>query len=348
DGNFYVCSERTSTVLRYDGKTGALRGTFVPSGSGGLDICEYPAFGADGDLYVSSTHANAVFRYDGTTGASKGAFVPARSGGLDTPSGIVFGPDGNLYVSSTETHQVLRYDGRTGAFLGAFVPAGSGGLEKPVGLTFGPDGQLYVSSLFTHQVLRYDGRTGAFVDIFVPARSGGLNGPYGLAFGPDGNLYVVSISSSQVLRYRGSDGAFLGAFHTGLPLFFPTYLLFTPPAAPACEDDATHLCLAGGRFRVEVAWQTPDGNAGAGQAVRLTADSAYFWFFSPGNVEMIIKVLDGCGLNRHYWVFAGGLTNVATTLTVTDTRSGAVKTYRNPQGTAFAPLQDTAAFATCP
>jgi hypothetical protein len=32
---------------------------------------------------------------------------------------------------------------------------------------------------------------------------------------------------------------------------------------------------------------------------------------------------------------------------VTDTATGVVKTYRNPQGTAFAPLQDTSAFA-CP
>jgi len=347
DGNLYVCSERASAVLRYDGRTGALLGTFVPSGSGGLDVAEYPAFGPDGNLYVSSLHANAVLRYDGRTGAFLGAFVPG-GGGLDSPSGITFGPDGNLYVSNTNANEVRRYDGSSGAFLGAFVPAGSGGLQKPVGLTFGPDGNLYVSSLFTHQVLRYDGRTGAFLDVFVPVRSGGLNGPYGLAFGPDGNLYVVSISSSQVLRYRGSDGAFLGAFYTGLPLFFPTYLVFTPAAVPACQDDATHLCLAGGRFRVEVAWRTPDGGSGAGQAVRLTAESAYFWFFDAANVELLVKVLDGCPVNGRYWVFAGGLTNVATTLTVTDTRSGAVETYRNPQGTAFAPLQETAAFSTCP
>jgi hypothetical protein len=34
-------------------------------------------------------------------------------------------------------------------------------------------------------------------------------------------------------------------------------------------------------------------------------------------------------------------------LTVTDTATGVAKTYRNPQGTAFVPLQGTAAFA-CP
>ena len=34
-------------------------------------------------------------------------------------------------------------------------------------------------------------------------------------------------------------------------------------------------------------------------------------------------------------------------LTVTDTQTGAIRTYTNPQGTAFEPIQDTHAFP-CP
>lgn len=60
------------------------------------------------------------------------------------------------------------------------------------------------------------------------------------------------------------------------------------------------------------------------------------------NVELVIKVLNGCGVNNRYWVFAGGLTDVRTRITVTDTRNGTVKTYLNPQGTAFLPIQDRA------
>lgn len=48
------------------------------------------------------------------------------------------------------------------------------------------------------------------------------------------------------------------------------------------------------------------------------------------------------------WVFAGGLTNVKVDLTITDMANGASKVYHNPQGTAFQPIQDTSAFATCP
>lgn len=55
-----------------------------------------------------------------------------------------------------------------------------------------------------------------------------------------------------------------------------------------------------------------------------------------------------CLSSSRYWVFAGGLTNVQVTTTVTDTQTGTVKIYTNPLGQAFQPTQDTSAFATCP
>jgi hypothetical protein len=104
-----------------------------------------------------------------------------------------------------------------------------------------------------------------------------------------------------------------------------------------------------------VTWQTASrggderdaATTGNGQAVSLTGDTGYFWFFSTSNVEMVVKVVSGCTFNSRYWVFAGGLTNVNVVMTVTDTQTGAVKTYVNPQGTAFQPIQDTNAFV-CP
>jgi hypothetical protein len=60
-----------------------------------------------------------------------------------------------------------------------------------------------------------------------------------------------------------------------------------------------------------------------------------------------VKVLNGCGVNNKYWVFAAGMTNVNVVLTVTDTVSGQVKTYTNPQGRTFRSILDTGAFATC-
>jgi hypothetical protein len=117
-------------------------------------------------------------------------------------------------------------------------------------------------------------------------------------------------------------------------------------AEAACVSDATTICLNNGRFKVQAQWTTRAGQSGAGQAVALTGDTGYFWFFSSNNIEMVVKVLDACAFSR-YWVFAGGLTDVNVVWTVTDTLTGVVKTYTNAQGTPFQPLQDTYAFATC-
>ncbi len=216
----------------------------------------------------------------------------------------------DLLVSSGGLASVARFDAATGAPLGLFVTQGEGGLVTPDGLAWGPDGNLYVSKERDSAVLRYDGKTGAFVDVFVAPSSGGLDGPYSLVFGPDGNLYVNSVSNNRVLRFNARTGAPIDVFASGNGLSFPTYLLFTPSAA-GCQDDATHVCLQQGRFRVAADWQTAQGS-GAGQAVRVTADTAYLWFFSAANVEVLVKVLDGCALAPgHFWVFAGGLTAVA-------------------------------------
>lgn len=117
----------------------------------------------------------------------------------------------------------------------------------------------------------------------------------------------------------------------------------------ACTANATTLCLgSNNRFRLTSTYRTPSGSTGSGMAVPLTTDTGYFWFFSQTNVEMVVKVLNGCGVNARYWLFAGGLTNVEVRLTVTDTLTGAVRTYLNPLNTPFQPIQDTGAFATCP
>ena len=111
----------------------------------------------------------------------------------------------------------------------------------------------------------------------------------------------------------------------------------------ACEADDLTLCLEGGRFAVRARWETDDGSGDA-TAWPLTRDTGLYWFFGPSNVEMVIKVLDGCALNGHRWVFAGGLTDVAVTMTVTDSETGEEKTYENPAGTPFQPIQDAKAF----
>lgn len=116
----------------------------------------------------------------------------------------------------------------------------------------------------------------------------------------------------------------------------------------ACVGGGPFLCLSNNRFQVVATWKTPAGATGSAQGVELTPDSGYFWFFDRTNVELTLKVLNGCSLNNRYWVFLSGVTDVMVTLTVTDTQTGSVKIYTNPLNHTFTTVTDTSAFATCP
>ena len=90
-----------------------------------------------------------------------------------------------------------------------------------------------------------------------------------------------------------------------------------------CALASGQLCL-GGRFRVAVQFTDPrSGALRAAQALPLTGDTGAFWFFDPANLELMVKVLDGRAVNGHFWVFSGALSDVAYTITVTDTVTGA-------------------------
>jgi len=138
------------------------------------------------------------------------------------------------------------------------------------------------------------------------------------------------------------DGAFSQSFSALAP-----FLTGTP--TPPCTPDATTLCLNNDRFQVRVDWRTAQGATGQGQVVPFGSDdSGLFFFFGANNWEMLLKVLNGCGINNRYWVFAAATTDVEYTLTVTDTQADKTKEYFNPQKTASPAITDTAAFATCP
>jgi hypothetical protein len=170
--------------------------------------------------------------------------------------------------------------------------------------------------------------------------------PQGVAFQPiqdTGAFAAAGTPGGSGSATAGSTAGRAEAVSAGL-----TRLLDRSSAAPAsCVANATTLCLNNGRFSVRTHWTAPGSGNGAGQAVAMTGDTGYFWFFSSNNVEIVVKAVTGCPLNSRYWVFAGGLTNVNVITTVTDTQTGAIRTYVNNQGVPFQPIQDTSAFS-CP
>ncbi len=145
-------------------------------------------------------------------------------------------------------------------------------------------------------------------------------------------------------QYDNQDG-----LSSGRALAEHVFFNFLTPVIPpgTCAANSTTLCLNEGRFRVQAHWNT-GAASGPAQVVSQNGDSGQFWFFSPDNTEITIKILNACGEFDRYWMFASGLTNVEVTITVTDTQTGSTRRYFNPQGKVFAPVQDVDAFATCP
>ena len=114
-----------------------------------------------------------------------------------------------------------------------------------------------------------------------------------------------------------------------------------------CVEDAQHVCLQAGRFRVSASYRTASGLSGEAVAVPLSPESAAFWFFSANNLELFVKVLDACEPFERFWVYSAGLTNLFVQLRVEDTDSGEIHFYENPLHRAFEPILDTSTFATC-
>jgi hypothetical protein len=96
-------------------------------------------------------------------------------------------------------------------------------------------------------------------------------------------------------------------------------------------EDTTRLDL-GEDFQVRVHWSIPgNGSSGPGHAVPLARDSGAFWFFSPDNLEITIKVLDGRAINGHWWVFIASMTDVQFEVEISRA-GGPVKTYVQTAG----------------
>ena len=123
------------------------------------------------------------------------------------------------------------------------------------------------------------------------------------------------------------------------------------PLTGSCVSSATTLCLPGttpgdNRFSITASYSTVQGggSSGSGRAIVTSSlgvtSGGMFWFFSPDNPELLIKVLNGCGIDNKFWVMGSAGTTVGLTITVRDTIGGGQKVYTNPDLTAALPFVD--------
>jgi concanavalin A-like lectin/glucanase superfamily protein len=141
---------------------------------------------------------------------------------------------------------------------------------------------------------------------------------------------------------NGHDGTLSGA---------PTYSYYgTNPLNCAFFASSTDLCLSN-RFQITAKFRTgaPGTAEGIGQVVTPPGSgSGLFWFFTSDNWEVMLKSLNGCGLNSRWWLFSAATTNVFYRLDVFDWVTGAQRIYFNYPGPPAPAVTDTDAFATCP
>lgn len=99
----------------------------------------------------------------------------------------------------------------------------------------------------------------------------------------------------------------------------------------SCESSPTALCLLDNRFRLELTWRNQfNGQTGSGGAVPLSNLTGIFYFTDPANAELMVKTLDFG--NEQILILWGALSDLEYHIKVTDTTTGAVKTYDNPGG----------------
>lgn len=126
-----------------------------------------------------------------------------------------------------------------------------------------------------------------------------------------------------------------------------------PAAAASCVPSSTDLCLLDGRFTARLSWNDGSGEKHAFVAAPRTdgADSASGLFFyyaeDASNWEILVKMIDGCRTNDHFWVLVAGSTGFGWTLEVTDEATGVVRSFTHPLDGQASGLEDFEAFATC-
>ncbi len=112
-----------------------------------------------------------------------------------------------------------------------------------------------------------------------------------------------------------------------------------------CVADQNTLCLQDSRYQVRATWRTGDERTGTANVSELAEDdSGLFWFFASDNPEILIKVLDGCAVNDHIWIYGASTTDLGYVIRVTDTVTEAVREYRNDPGVPAPAITDAEAF----
>ncbi|HEX9670821.1 MAG TPA: IPT/TIG domain-containing protein [Thermoanaerobaculia bacterium] len=359
DGNLFIgdtCNDRirkvstTGIINTFSDMTGVGSiSKLVADSHGGLFVhagARVWRFLPDGSSWPVAGTGETGFAGDGGPATSAKMLGAGWSAGaIDTDS------EGNLFFHDSMNRRFRAV--RFGAVLAPPDPEVQatlgGGQSAPVSNAFGPPLEVTVKTAWGSPA------PGVRVDFAAPASAASCvfaNGKSTISVLTDrsGRAQAACTATCQTGSYQVTATP-LGSAKT------VSFSLTNTPATAESRAQATLLCLddqpGDQRFQAKINWHTTQagGLDGAGHALSLAelgvAHGGLFWFFSQSNPELLLKVLNGCGVNSKFWVFFSAGTNVGLDVTVTDTQTGAQRTYTNPDLTPAAPVQDTAAFS-CP
>ena len=244
----------------------------------------------------------------------------------------------SLQLTDLEDETTYRFRVKARNGQGSSVPSNEVEIETEVSLPDAPAGLVSVTGSATSALLTWEDMSDNETDFVVEA----------LTVDSDGEWFEVQSGVTADPDAGGNVETEVDGLETDLPHTFrvrarnsagvspPSNVdAATPAGTPGgCVEDATTLCLLDDRFQVRAVWRDfrPDPTR-TGMGMRgedLGNRTGTFWFFSPGNTEVIVKVLDGTGINQFYWTFYGALSDVEYWITVVDTEDGDSRTYYNP------------------
>lgn len=326
-----------------------------------------------------------AFAGNGTGGASNGWLQIPDSPALNPTSAITIeawvlinepfpGTDCRSIVGKDYVHAywVGACRTATGAKLRSYVH-GSASLK---------DGGVIPNGTWIHIAVTSDGTTrnhyingelvGTFSETGPPTGSTAplqIGGDASYEFSPNGlvnevRLWNVARTQDQI---RATINVPLTSAQPGLVAVWPMFVatdalgvhngsfvgnippILGPPAELSCGASSTSALCLEGHFALAATFRVgPQGSTSGNATVAVSSPgSGIFWFFSPDSWEVMVKVINACGLNGHYWVFTAATTNVYYQLNVTDVQSGQPKLYFNYPGPPAPAVTDTSAFP-CP
>lgn len=185
-------------------------------------------------------------------------------------------------------------------------------------------------------------------DLYITAGAPASENDYDCASENNGLVEFCEVQSPDATKWHVLVKRRTGAarFQIAATYFAKAASVCTPGPAVLCINDQPN----DRRFRVTLDYASPSRSiSGQGKAIATNAigipRGGLFWFFSSDNPEVLVKVLNGCAINGHYWVFLTAGTDVGYTVSVTDTTNGVQRTYSNPDLRAALPDQDLEAFS---